>query len=309
MLEWVEDDLLIGWISEQFLLGLMSKVNLRRMELISRIFSVSSVPSVDSHSPSSQFREGLSMDEKKRWLVVVIFAMAMAWVESAVVLYLRTMINRLVPYQPDPLPIMTGLGEAELVREAATLVMLVTVGWLAGRTWRSRLAYTVLAFGVWDIFYYVFLLPLTHWPSSLFDWDVLFLIPLPWWGPVIAPVAISIVLIVFGTFVSQFDQPEQPVWPGRLALAFFCLGATLALYTFMADTLRVAGEGVQAIRNVLPIWFNWPLFSIGLAMMTAPVPDVVKQLWGTRLNPVGLQLPSFVSLGGPSSDFEQEANE
>jgi hypothetical protein len=252
------------------------------------------------------------MDEKKRWIVVVIFAMAMAWVESAVVLYLRTMINRLVPYQPDPLPIATGLGEAELVREAATLVMLVTVGWLAGRTWRSRWAYALLAFGVWDIFYYIFLLPLTHWPSSLLDWDVLFLIPLPWWGPVIAPVAISIVLIVFGTLVSQFDQPEQPVWPGWGAWGFYFIGAALALYTFMADTLRVAPEGVTAIRNVLPVWFNWPLFSIALAMMTALILDVVKQLWGLRLNPTSLQLPSTVQLTlslpkGLPSDLENES--
>lgn len=217
------------------------------------------------------------MDERKRWIVVVTFAMAMAWVESAVVLYLRTMINRIVPYQPDPLPIMTGLGQAEIVREAATLVMLLTVGWLAGRTWRSRWAYALLAFGVWDIFYYVFLKPLTAWPSSLLDWDVLFLIPLPWWGPVIAPVAISLVLIVFGTLVSQFDQPDQPLWPGRLALGFFFVGVALALYTFMADALRVAAGGVEAVRNVLPVWFNWPLFGVALALMVAPIIDVSKQ--------------------------------
>jgi len=251
------------------------------------------------------------MAEKKRWIVIVIFAMAMAWVESAVVLYLRTMINRLVPYQPDPLPMMTGLGEAEIVREAATLVMLLTVGWLAGRTWRSRWAYSLLAFGVWDIFYYIFLLPLTHWPSSLLDWDVLFLIPLPWWGPVITPVAISLVLIIFGTLVSQFDQPDRPVWPGYLALGFFFGGAALALYTFMADALRVAPGGVEAIRDVLPIWFNWPLFGVALALMVAPVFDVSRQIWSPRL--LSIRLLSFVELAlslpkGPPSDLE-EANE
>ena len=35
--------------------------------------------------------------------------------------------------------------------------MLVTVGMLAGRTWPQRLGYAAVAFGVWDIFYYVFL--------------------------------------------------------------------------------------------------------------------------------------------------------
>src|SRR5215207_1827572 len=83
--------------------------------------------------------------------VVILYALAMAWVESAVVFYLRSMIDRIVPYQANPLPIAGGFGFAEVMREAATIVMLFTVGWLAGRTWRSRLAYTLLVFGVWDI--------------------------------------------------------------------------------------------------------------------------------------------------------------
>ena len=61
------------------------------------------------------------------------------------------------PIRPNPLPIHGVLGQVELVREAATLVMLVTLGMLAGRTRRARLGYTAVAFGVWDIFYYVFL--------------------------------------------------------------------------------------------------------------------------------------------------------
>jgi hypothetical protein len=97
------------------------------------------------------------MKIKRRWGVVVVFAMAMAWVESAVVFYLRTMIDRIDPYQPNPLPVIGSLGHVELVREAATLTMLLTVGMLAGRNWRSRLGYTAVAFGVWDICYYVFL--------------------------------------------------------------------------------------------------------------------------------------------------------
>ena len=101
------------------------------------------------------------------WLAVVIYALAMAWVESAVVFYLRSMIDRIAPYQPNPLPIAGGFAFAEIVREVATLVMLVTVGWLAGRTWRSRVGYALLAFGVWDIAYYLWLVPLTGWPRSL----------------------------------------------------------------------------------------------------------------------------------------------
>ena len=52
----------------------------------------------------------------RRWAVVVVFATAMAWVESAVVFYLRTMIDRIDPYQPNPLPVIGSLGPVELVK-------------------------------------------------------------------------------------------------------------------------------------------------------------------------------------------------
>ena len=42
--------------------------------------------------------------------------------------------------------------------------MLLTVGMLAGRTWQTRLGYSAIAFGVWDIFYYVFLKVIYDWP-------------------------------------------------------------------------------------------------------------------------------------------------
>src|SRR5581483_109970 len=116
--------------------------------------------------------------EHKRWLIVALYAAAMAWVEAAVVYYLRTMIDRIEPYQPNPLPVIGGLGPVEMAREFSTLLMLFTVGVLAGKTWRERLGYSAIAFGVWDIFYYVFLKLMCGWPHSVFDWDILFLLPL-----------------------------------------------------------------------------------------------------------------------------------
>src|SRR5436853_7499487 len=98
------------------------------------------------------------------WSVVVVYAVAMAWVEAAVVYYVRTMVDRIDPHQANPLPIFGGLGPAELVREAATLIMLAAIGTLAGRTWRARVGYAAVAFGFWDIFYYVFLKVLCGWP-------------------------------------------------------------------------------------------------------------------------------------------------
>lgn len=221
------------------------------------------------------------MNKRQTWVVVVIFAMAMAWLETAAVIYLRTLVNRLDPYQTNPLPMFGGLGEIEFWREAATLVMLLTVGALAGKTWRSRLAYTFIAFGVWDIFYYIFLVPTTHWPHSIFDWDILFLIPLPWWGPVLAPVLIASLMIIGGTLVAQVDEPNAPFAPRRLAMAVALVGALLVLYVFMADTLRAASEGIAAIRAVLPATFNWSLFIIALGLMGAPIIDM---LWRLKIN-------------------------
>ena len=220
-----------------------------------------------------------SNHERSRWLIVATFAVAMAWVEAAVVYYLRTLVNRIEPYQSNPLPIATGLGEAELVRELATLVMLVTVGWLAGTTVRSRLGYALVAFGVWDIFYYVFLKVMTGWPSSLVDWDILFLIPLPWWGPVWAPAAIALLMIFWGTSVTQFERPSAPRGSNGKAIGFAALGVMLALYVFMADAIRVADQGTDALRTVLPVWFNWPLFAVALTLMGVPVFDAGRGAW------------------------------
>src|SRR5439155_26733401 len=107
------------------------------------------------------------------WWVIVLFGAAMAWLEAATVVYLRTLVGRLDPYQPQPLPLMGHLGAVEMAREAATLAMLLAAGWLAGDTRKSRFGYFLVAFGAWDVFYYVFLAVIGPWPRSVWDWDVL----------------------------------------------------------------------------------------------------------------------------------------
>jgi hypothetical protein len=219
----------------------------------------------------------INRENLHRWLTVVVYAIAMAWVESAVVYYLRTHIDRIEPYQANPLPIIGGLGPVELGRELATMIMLLTVGILAGKSWRARWGYVAVAFGVWDIFYYVFLKVMCGWPHSLLDWDILFLLPLPWWGPVLAPMLIAMLMILWGSLASQFERSPPPaVSNGRVWIPCF-LGVTLALYVFMADALRAGSQGVDVIRNVLPVDFDWPLFLIALGLMSAPV---VQELWG-----------------------------
>ncbi len=219
------------------------------------------------------------MNDKKRWVIVCIYAVAMAWVESAVVYYLRTMVHRLEPYQPDPFPVVGAMAQVEIVREAATLIMLFTVGMLAGRNWRSCLGYSAIAFGVWDIFYYVFLKVMYGWPHSVMDWDILFLIPLPWWGPVLAPVLISVLLILWGTLGSQFAHAPARFRARLTALALGAFGVVAALCVFMADTMAAASRGPVAVRNALPKSFNWLAFAGALLLMSAPIIHHAWLLW------------------------------
>lgn len=209
--------------------------------------------------------------EQRIWLIVIFFAAGMAWVEAASVYYLRVLVDRVEPYQESPLPIHGVLGPVELVREAATLLMLLTVGMLASPTWHKRLGYSAIAFGVWDILYYVFLRIMSGWPRSLLDWDILFLLPLPWWGPVLAPVSIAVLMIVWGTFATQiadrrpWDSHTTTVW------ALSSLGIVLALYVFMADSVRAVLDGLDVRTMGLPLSFDWPMFCTALALIAAPV--------------------------------------
>ncbi|HEV2691439.1 MAG TPA: hypothetical protein VG347_00935 [Verrucomicrobiae bacterium] len=224
-----------------------------------------------------------------RWWAVVLYAMAMAWVESAVVFYLRTMINRIEPYQPNPLPVIGGFALVEMTREFATLVMLFTVGCLAGRTWRVRFGYMAIAFGVWDISYYAYLKIICGWPHSLLSWDILFLLPMPWWGPVAAPVMIALLMILWGTLVSRLEQKPTLQFANWRVWAMNFVGAALALYVFMADTLAASHHGFDAIRMVLPHTFNWPLFAVALLLMSAPVIQAGREFMNMKRRSIQLQ--------------------
>ncbi|MEO8258388.1 MAG: hypothetical protein ABI868_13660 [Acidobacteriota bacterium] len=225
--------------------------------------------------------------DRVRWMLVVTFAAGMAWVEAACVYYLRVMVDRVEPYQPDPLPIRGILGDVELVREGATLLMLATTGMLAGRTWRARLGYAALAFGSWDVLYYVFLRIISGWPASLFDWDILFLLPLPWWGPVLAPVAIALLMIVWGTLVTQRHDRIPAARGTRASWGVSTAGILLALGVFMADSLRALPAGLDTVRQVLPTTFNWPAFGAALLLMAAPLAHAGWRSWASRWREVG----------------------
>jgi hypothetical protein len=216
------------------------------------------------------------MKLRNRWFVVAIMAIAMAWLEAAVVMYLRFFIDRIDPYHVDPLPLIAELGEIELVREVATLVMLFCVGWLAGRERFSRLGYFLIAFGLWDIFYYAFLRVMGGWPETILDWDILFLLPLPWWGPVLAPVLISLLMIVFGSLLSTAEgRLTRLTWWSWLAVI---VGVFLALAAFMQEALKALPASIETIRSILPVDFNWWLFSLAIFFFTVPIFEVTLRL-------------------------------
>ncbi len=138
-----------------------------------------------------------------RFAAVVIFAAAMAHVEGVVVYYLRRLLH-IVSWEAATRPhyhFPHAYLRVEQSREMATIVMLLAVGYLAGHTLWQKLAYFLLAFGVWDIGYYVSLKVLLDWPASLATRDLLFLTPREWWAPVWVPVAVSSGLIVLALLI------------------------------------------------------------------------------------------------------------
>jgi len=200
---------------------------------------------------------------RNRILILVgIFAVAMAYLESAVVVYLRALygIEDLLRDIPLTADIFTGI---EIGREAATLIMLVIIGMISSKDWQKRIGYSIFAFAIWDIFYYIWLYVFIQWPKSLFEWDILFLIPLPWWGPVITPIIISIFLII----ISYLLIIDAKFKVNSLDWIIFCLSIITILYTFMEDSIKTLLFGTGCINEVRPTDFNWILFFIAYISM------------------------------------------
>jgi len=208
--------------------------------------------------------------------VVAIFAIAMGFLEAVVVVYLREI------YYPDgfsfPLTIIEpGIFGIELIREVTTLVMLISIGLLAGRSANGKFAWFLFTFGIWDIFYYVALKIFLDWPESLLTWDILFLIPVIWIGPVLAPLICSLTMIVFGIGISWFEHKEHRVKIGLPVWIFIITGAVLIFTSFIEgysillynagyfDGKLIPAEPgfVDTISTYVPKQFNWLLFGIG----------------------------------------------
>jgi hypothetical protein len=193
--------------------------------------------------------------------VVIAYAVAMAFLESAVVVYLQRALA-IDPHVLFPLQEATLVGDLALIevgREAATLVMLGTVGWLAGRSGLERLAWAAVAFGIWDILYYAWLWVFIGWPPSPGTWDLLFLIPVPWAGPVWAPVVVSLALVGFGLIAARQLRARRALRAGRVQVAAGVAGGLVVVASFCWNAALVLAGGV-------PADFPWPVFAAGLAL-------------------------------------------
>ena len=148
----------------------------------------------------------------KQLIIVGLFAIGFGFVEAAVVVYLRAAIGLLPGYggtlsdvarlSSEVYQQAKILGELprslltiELFREAATIIMLASVAFIAAHRIRERLALFLWVFAIWDIFYYIGLWVTVRWPSSLLTPDVLFLIPVPWLSQVWLPIIVSVLTI------------------------------------------------------------------------------------------------------------------
>jgi hypothetical protein len=203
-----------------------------------------------------------------RWACLALYATGMAYVESAAVLYLRTIYGGIDPVGPrrtpfDPLPEFVWV---EIGREAATMLMLGAVGWLAGASIAGRLGAFFMAFGIWDIFYYVFLWLFSGWPRSLVDPDILFLIPLPWWGPVLSPTLVALVITVAGAAAIARELGDGVPPPRADAWAPVLAGIALCLAAWMFEPLTALPRGIEAAFSVRNGMFPWPLYAIGVVI-------------------------------------------
>ncbi len=225
------------------------------------------------------------------YLPLLIFAISMGLLEAIVVVYIREL------YYPDgfnfPLKELPArLIIVEWTREITTLLMLGSVAWISGKILVKRLSVFLFLFGVWDIIYYVGLKIFLDWPESLLTWDILFLIPITWVGPVLAPVINSLLMIImailFDYFISNNKLQILVVKEWILLIA----GATAIYYTYTVDfgMILIKGNFLKDFSNLatnpdfllvlttwVPVKYNWVIFAIGMIIICAGIFLILKR--------------------------------
>jgi len=208
---------------------------------------------------------------------VVLFGVSMGYFEASVVVYLREL------YYPDgfTFPLKAApmrLLAVELAREFWSIVMLASVAALSGKRFWERFGYFIIIFGVWDIFYYVWLKVSIGWPESLLDWDILFLIPLPWIGPVIAPCLVALLMIVIGVSITRLFHEGRDFKPTKSTWILAVLATLLILYSFMRDI-------DAGLHQAEPEPYSYPLLFLGLILYSGAYIISLRKTPGTGTVP------------------------
>lgn len=207
---------------------------------------------------------------------VSLFSIAMAFMESAVVVYLRAL------YYPDgftfPLRIIDStIAITEFFREIATVIMLVVIGIIAGRKPIEKFAFFIYCFAIWDIFYYVFLKIILNWPESFFTWDILFMVPVTWVGPVLAPIINSVTMIMLAACIIFFMEKNAKASVGILSWTLLISASLIIIFSYTQEYMQFmmqrfsfgemlsAGneEELKYACTFIPQHYNWWVFWAG----------------------------------------------
>lgn len=202
----------------------------------------------------------MTLTKKITWLTL--FSIAMGFMETVIVVYLRKL------YYPNgfefPLVAMDlDILKAEFLREAATVIMLLAIGILTGKTTAQKFACFLFCFAIWDIFYYVFLKLLLNWPASLFTWDILFLIPIPWVGPVIAPCIVSFTMIILAIGIIYLQEKGYNTSIKALDWLLLISGSLIVIFSFVTDGFHFIKPDLSGMIDYIPVSYNWWLFWLG----------------------------------------------
>ncbi len=214
--------------------------------------------------------------KKSKYIIcwVALFAIWMAYLESTVVVYLREL------YFPEgfqfPIKFMPiKLSLIEIGREFATLMMLLSFAFIGSKKKWTRFGIFMLCFGVWDIWYYIWLKVMLNWPESLLTWDLLFLIPVPWVGPVLAPVLVSAALIFAGAAIICLEANGYQITLHKSEWGLVILAGAIIFISFILDAPAI-------MRFKAPDNYNWFLFLIGELIGVAVSVIALRRTLATR---------------------------
>lgn len=194
---------------------------------------------------------------------IIVFGIAFGLVEAAVVVYLRS-----IGY-PEGFGFASGrlpadILRVEIIREGATILMLVTAAHLAGKSPLGRFGAFLTVFGVWDLFYYVWLKVFLGWPETLLDGDILFLIPGVWAGPVLAPVMVSLAFVGCGSWIFWREETDRPVRTRPMDWIVELAGALVIIASFLISDIIPGPDPGDEVSLLFPWWFFLAGFSGGL---------------------------------------------